>query len=258
MRITIEFDSRRARNVVRVAAAGLVACLAAYPVYVLASQVGTLTSFSPGTPIRAADFNANFTALSTAINDADTKLAALTAQVNALPAGPQGPQGVQGPAGPNRFFVAANTTSGAGGGTNAWTPGAAIVGLFNGQEFARSQVEGKPYSAVVRIITSDATTTVVGNALAPGALTLDVTWRYAGGHSGAVPEFVDIVQPLGTITIAAGLNDVTQTFTGTVPTPGNTANGYPPVMLISVGVSVNAATVAQGQSANFLFMTIGP
>ncbi len=82
MRITLDFDSRRGRSLIR-SAAGLLALGAiAWPLWAGASQVSGLITFSPGGLIKSADFNANFQALATAINDADSRVTTVTGQVN--------------------------------------------------------------------------------------------------------------------------------------------------------------------------------
>jgi uncharacterized delta-60 repeat protein len=65
------------------------ALVLAFPAWLVGSQVSGLVTFSPGQPIRAADFNHNFQALETAQNDTDSKLTTLTAQVSVLPTASQ-------------------------------------------------------------------------------------------------------------------------------------------------------------------------
>jgi uncharacterized delta-60 repeat protein len=82
VRITLDFDSRRGRRLIR-SVAGLLALGAiAWPLWAGASQVTGLVTFAPGGLIKSADFNANFQALATAINDADSKVTTVTGQVN--------------------------------------------------------------------------------------------------------------------------------------------------------------------------------
>jgi hypothetical protein len=78
MKITIDFDGAAARRLARFGAYALVALAVAYPVYVTGSQVGTLVQFQPGGVIKAADFNANFQAIQTAVDDNDTRIGNLT------------------------------------------------------------------------------------------------------------------------------------------------------------------------------------
>jgi hypothetical protein len=53
-------------------------------------------TFAAGTPAKAADVNANFTAVATAVNGTASDVAALQAAVKGIPAGPAGPQGPAG------------------------------------------------------------------------------------------------------------------------------------------------------------------
>jgi hypothetical protein len=77
MKVRIEFDPRRGRIVFRCGVALAAAALAAsVPLY--ASQAGMLVPFSPGQVIRASDFNSNFSALATAIDDTDNKCGVLS------------------------------------------------------------------------------------------------------------------------------------------------------------------------------------
>jgi hypothetical protein len=73
-------ERRRFRTGLAIAAA----CAAACPLWLYGSPVGSLVTFSPGQPIRAADFNANFKTLATAIDDTDNKCGTLSSlQTNA-------------------------------------------------------------------------------------------------------------------------------------------------------------------------------
>jgi hypothetical protein len=78
MKITIDFDAAAARRLARSGAWALVALAIAYPVYVTGSQVGTLVQFQPGQVIKSADFNANFQAIQTAVDDNDKRIGNLT------------------------------------------------------------------------------------------------------------------------------------------------------------------------------------
>ncbi len=91
--ITIDGDWLR-RVVRRVAIVGLIGAVL-YPAWLLGGQVTVPGSFAAGQVIRAADINANFSALQTAVNDNDTRLTNMAA----LATGPQGPQGPAGPTG---------------------------------------------------------------------------------------------------------------------------------------------------------------
>jgi collagen triple helix repeat protein len=83
-------------------------------------------TFVAGTPAKAADVNANFSAVVTAINSTAQDVSTLQTAVQNIPAGPQGaqgpagPQGAQGPAGP----AGAKGATGAAGPTGpAGSPG---------------------------------------------------------------------------------------------------------------------------------------
>jgi hypothetical protein len=77
MRVRIEFDSRRGRLAFRWGVALAVAALAmGVPLY--ASQVGAITTFHPGDVITSSAMNANFAALSAAIDDTDNKCGVLS------------------------------------------------------------------------------------------------------------------------------------------------------------------------------------
>lgn len=62
-------------------------------------QVTVPNTFTSGTPAKAADVNANFSAVVTGVNANAKAITALKTQVGNIPAGPQGPQGPQGPTG---------------------------------------------------------------------------------------------------------------------------------------------------------------
>jgi len=57
-------------------------------------------TFVAGAPAKAADVNANFSAVATAVNGTAADVTALQTAVKAIPAGPQGAAGAQGPVGP--------------------------------------------------------------------------------------------------------------------------------------------------------------
>jgi hypothetical protein len=75
MKITLEVDLKTLRRFVGIA---LFAAVLAVPVSVIGSQVGTLITFQAGTTIKAADVNANFQAVATAIDDNDKRIGDLT------------------------------------------------------------------------------------------------------------------------------------------------------------------------------------
>ncbi len=56
------------RNELKLWLRALVLVIVGVPLYSLASNIGTLTSFSPNTLIKSADVNGNFTAITTAVN----------------------------------------------------------------------------------------------------------------------------------------------------------------------------------------------
>jgi hypothetical protein len=70
------------------------------------ATAGTVTvpnTFTPGTPAKAADVNANFSAVANAVNNNAQDIAALQTTVQKIPTGnpgPAGPQGMTGPQGP--------------------------------------------------------------------------------------------------------------------------------------------------------------
>jgi hypothetical protein len=78
--------------------------LAAMSIALASSAMGgpvTIPStFTPGTPAKASDVNANFSAVAKAVNGSANDIANLQTAVKNTPAGPQGPVGPQGPQGP--------------------------------------------------------------------------------------------------------------------------------------------------------------
>jgi len=81
-------------------------------------------TFVAGTPAKAADVNANFTAVADAINSTAQTVTALQATVQNIPAGPAGPTGPQGPQGAAGMQGAqgANGMNGAAGATGPAGP----------------------------------------------------------------------------------------------------------------------------------------
>ena len=67
--------------------------------------VAVPNTFTSGTPAKAADVNANFSAVATAVNGSAQDIANLKAAVKNAPAGPQGPVGAQGPPGSGGVLV---------------------------------------------------------------------------------------------------------------------------------------------------------
>jgi Collagen triple helix repeat (20 copies) len=84
------------RNVRVVALSALLAVSAA----AYAGDVTIPNTFTAGTPAKAADVNANFSAVATAVNATASDVTALQTAVKAIPAGPAGAQGATGAAGP--------------------------------------------------------------------------------------------------------------------------------------------------------------
>ena len=76
------------------------ALLAASASTAYAGDVTIPNTFAAGTPAKAADVNANFSAVATAVNGTAADVTALQTAVKAIPAGAQGPAGALGPAGP--------------------------------------------------------------------------------------------------------------------------------------------------------------
>jgi hypothetical protein len=63
------------------------------------AQVTVPNTFAPNTPAKAADVNANFTAVVNGVNANAQAITSLQTQVNNIPAGPKGAQGPAGPTG---------------------------------------------------------------------------------------------------------------------------------------------------------------
>jgi hypothetical protein len=92
----------------------LVAFASLFAVTTYTARAGDVTipnTFVSGTPAKAADVNANFSAVATAVNGTAADVTALQSAVKAIPAGAQGPTGPQGPIGP----TGATGTSGPAG-----------------------------------------------------------------------------------------------------------------------------------------------
>lgn len=62
----------------------ILACLLLYPFSLFASSVGTTTTFAPGDTLTSADLNGNLSALTTAIDDNDSRITAITNISSAL------------------------------------------------------------------------------------------------------------------------------------------------------------------------------
>jgi hypothetical protein len=78
MRVRIEFDSQRGKFAFRAGVALAAVLAVGFPIWLSASQVGTLISFHPGDLISASTVNANFDALAVAIDDTDNKVGLLS------------------------------------------------------------------------------------------------------------------------------------------------------------------------------------
>jgi hypothetical protein len=110
------------RNLIRSTAFGI--ALMAVSLGAIAGTVIVPNTFTAGTPAKAADVNANFSAVATAVNASAENIATLQTTVKNMPAGPQGPagtpgtngsagaqgpQGAQGPAGTGAMLVKDST-----------------------------------------------------------------------------------------------------------------------------------------------------
>lgn len=98
----------------------------------MAGNVTVPNTFTSGTPAKAADVNANFSAVATAVNASAQDIATLQTTVKNMPAGPPGPAGAQGapgPQGPAGPMGAAGTTGPTGpqGVQGPAGPGAMLV-----------------------------------------------------------------------------------------------------------------------------------
>ena len=80
-KIVIHIDLTRTRRLAFAAVAAVALC---YPGWLIASNVGSLTTFAPGTPVRAAEVNGNFTAVRVAIDDNHAKVTQDQARISGL------------------------------------------------------------------------------------------------------------------------------------------------------------------------------
>ncbi len=85
------------RNRINVGALTIV--LAATAFEVSAGTVTVPNTFTSGTPAKATEVNANFSAIAAAVNSSANDIATLSTTIKNIPAGPQGPAGIPGPVG---------------------------------------------------------------------------------------------------------------------------------------------------------------
>lgn len=254
MRIVIGLDTRHARSLLKLGGALFVAAAVVVPALLYGGTVSSLVVFSPGTRIRAADINANFGAIQTAVNDNDARIgdlsalqttakSSLVAAVNEVKAtvlqpGPQGPQGPAGPPGSaaGLALILGPTHSGWGatGASNGWTaanvlagagPGLVVSGSpgnpATGPAVFASRVVGKQYSASLRIETAtfnlSGIPTGPGNALVAGDLVIDLKWFFGDHWSPGAASVTQTSVVTIPITQTTSPIDATVKFTGTVP-----------------------------------------
>jgi hypothetical protein len=241
---------------------------AAVPLVLMASPVPALTQFQAGQSIRAADFNANFQAIKTSVDDNDRRIGnlstlqtsnksdlvvALNEVRSAGVPGSQGPAGATGPAGPTgptRLIMAGFSQGGApGAGTNTLAAGSNVFRMFQDNPPA-GLIAGKPWSCTVRLQT---VSSALGgdNPGAPttaGTLTLDMVWLYYVDSSTAT---VTVAQnAVGTVVLDPGVNNnKVFTFTGTVPATPSTPGGLVCNCVANTLVRVNAGSAVNGQFA---------
>ncbi len=155
------------RNEIKLWLRALVLTILCAPLYSLASNIGTLTSFSPGTQIQSAQVNGNFSAITTAVNSKQDNI------TGACPAG----QAVTGVANVGGALTCAPAGLTFGSST---TGSAATSGVTVGNAGGGAGLEGDSSSA------SNNAYGVLGDltALSPGSNAAGVKGQSEGGGIG--------------------------------------------------------------------------
>jgi hypothetical protein len=219
MKIEINIDEAWvARTGRRLAVLGLLLGLA-YPAYVTASTVTIPNTFTAGSVIRAADFNANFTAVKTAVDDNDTRITALESAANV----------------PDRTVTEVALTNLAAG-------SAASLGMSTDR--SPESAGGAKYTLIVQALVSNAGT--LESIATPGNLVLDLVWFK--GTAGEVRQNGAVV-----LNLDAGITNLkTVTVTGTWPArpTANPDGGLPYLTNSSVYLEVSATGVTAALGAS--------
>jgi hypothetical protein len=139
-----------------------------------AAHSGNVTipkTFTAGTPAKAADVDANFSALATAVNGTASDVTALRGAIKAIPAGAQGAPGSQG---------AVGATGPAGPQGIPGPPGA--TGVAGAQGATGPRGPAGPAAAISVLVVKDANATVLGQYSVDGGSAEIVMMRSPGGR----------------------------------------------------------------------------
>jgi hypothetical protein len=243
-----------------------VAIAAALALAATSAHAGTVTvphTFVSGTPAKAEDVNANFSAIATAVNGNAADVAALVSSVNAIPAGPQGPaglagpQGVSGPAGPAgpqgpSGAVGANGTTGATGprGQQGWTGATGPQGTPGPVGATGPQGPQGPAGSGGALTVRDSNGLMVGQYASAGAGEF-VVMKTASGHPFILPidsnGFTWWLNPA--IGADSNVEFATPNCTGTayVGGPAGYLNGYTqPIAIVPPGIRAGSMVYVSG------------
>lgn len=140
---------------------------------------------------------------------------------------------------------------------NLLLPNLEIAETNSDDNYPFALAAGKPYELTINVQTLAVPTqgpTLPGSPIIPGDLVLDLVWRF-DGVGNAVSDFIRETAK-ATITLDAVNNMKSVTVTGNVPSIVADANGAMLTRLISLELSVNPATTAEGQAGCAFTMKI--